>query len=257
MRTFVIGDIHGAHKALVQCLEKSGFDKEKDMLITLGDICDGWPDVFECVQELLTCRNRIDLMGNHDEWLINFLDTGVHSDPLGPWHQGGFGTALSYLRQIGKEQMITRRPFERGYITSLNPDDIPTSHREFFKHQHYYYIDESHRCFVHAGFVIEKTMSENKIWPYKFLWDRELWAKARCCEPPIILKTKDNFDEIFIGHTQVVGIDDYNPVYRGGVWNLDTGAGHNGKLTIMDVETKEFCQSDLVRSLYPYEAARR
>jgi len=41
-RTLVIGDIHGAYKALVQCLERSGFDKEKDTLITIGDVCDGW-----------------------------------------------------------------------------------------------------------------------------------------------------------------------------------------------------------------------
>jgi serine/threonine protein phosphatase 1 len=38
MRTLVMGDIHGAHKALVQCLEKSGFNMEHDRLIQLGDI---------------------------------------------------------------------------------------------------------------------------------------------------------------------------------------------------------------------------
>lgn len=30
MKTFVMGDIHGAYKALIQCIERSGFDKEKD-----------------------------------------------------------------------------------------------------------------------------------------------------------------------------------------------------------------------------------
>jgi len=28
-KTFVMGDIHGAHKALLQCLERSGFCNEK------------------------------------------------------------------------------------------------------------------------------------------------------------------------------------------------------------------------------------
>ena len=52
MRTFAIGDIHGAYKALVQCFERSGFDYENDRLIVLGDVCDGYPEVKQCIDEL-------------------------------------------------------------------------------------------------------------------------------------------------------------------------------------------------------------
>lgn len=40
------------------------------------------------------------------------------------------------------------------------------------------------------------------------------------------------------------------------VWNIDTGAGFKGKLTIMDADTKEFWQSDPVPELYPNEKGR-
>ena len=53
MRTLVCGDIHGAHRALLQCFEKSSFDYEKDKLICLGDVADGWSEVPECFDELL------------------------------------------------------------------------------------------------------------------------------------------------------------------------------------------------------------
>lgn len=43
---------------------------------------------------------------------------------------------------------------------------------------------------------------------------------------------------------------------RCNVWNLDTGSGFSGKLTIMDIDTKEFWQSDFVRELYPNENGR-
>jgi Calcineurin-like phosphoesterase. len=85
-KTFVVGDIHGAHKALVQVLERSGFDKENDLLITLGDIADGWSEVYEVVEELLTIKHRIDIIGNHDEWdlllwkLIGILLNGCKED---------------------------------------------------------------------------------------------------------------------------------------------------------------------------------
>ncbi|NJN40909.1 MAG: hypothetical protein HC811_00350 [Flammeovirgaceae bacterium] len=45
MRRFVLGDIHGAYRALRQCLERASFSYDEDLLIALGDVSDGWPDV--------------------------------------------------------------------------------------------------------------------------------------------------------------------------------------------------------------------
>jgi len=49
MKTFVIGDIHGAYKALIQCLKRSKFDYDRDRLICLGDVVDGYPETKECI----------------------------------------------------------------------------------------------------------------------------------------------------------------------------------------------------------------
>lgn len=53
MKTFIIGDIHGGNKALEQVLERSGFNREKDTLISLGDIADGWSETSECVEKTI------------------------------------------------------------------------------------------------------------------------------------------------------------------------------------------------------------
>jgi serine/threonine protein phosphatase 1 len=42
-KTFVIGDIHGGLKALVQVLERATVSKN-DTLIFLGDFVDGWSE---------------------------------------------------------------------------------------------------------------------------------------------------------------------------------------------------------------------
>ena len=47
-KTFVVGDIHGGYKSLMQVLGRAKFDYEKDTLICLGDVADGWPEVDEC-----------------------------------------------------------------------------------------------------------------------------------------------------------------------------------------------------------------
>jgi serine/threonine protein phosphatase 1 len=46
------------------------------------------------------------------------------------------------------------------------------------------------------------------------------------------------------------------PINKANVWNLDTGAAFTGALTIMDVNTKEFWQSDPLPSLYTDEKGR-
>jgi serine/threonine protein phosphatase 1 len=51
-RTLVIGDIHGAFKALQQIIEKAAV-KETDQLIFLGDFVDGWSQSFEVIQYLI------------------------------------------------------------------------------------------------------------------------------------------------------------------------------------------------------------
>jgi serine/threonine protein phosphatase 1 len=211
MRTLVMGDIHGAHKALRQCLKKAAFDKEKDVLIQLGDIADGYNDeVDECVSELLTIRNLIALKGNHDEWFNQFILTGYHPDA---WIQGGASTARSYLRRLGKEKMILRT--SNGYKTALNPGDIPEEHRLFFHRQRLYHIDEWNNCYVHGGF--DRGMPFKGQRPEVYYWDREETDK---------------------------------PMHAANIINLDPGAGASGRLTIMDVKSKKFWQSDPVHMLY-------
>lgn len=102
-RTFCCGDIHGAHKALVQCLERSGFDKENDTLIQLGDVVDGWSEMYECVEELLTIKNLISIKGNHDEVFRIWLERGVH---MFDWSQGGRAVITSYARHTDRKITI-------------------------------------------------------------------------------------------------------------------------------------------------------
>lgn len=246
-RIIVCGDIHGANKALLQCLERSNFDRENDILITIGDICDGWSEVYECVETLLTIKNRVDIRGNHDDWFNTYIKTGQH--PV-EWQQGGDSTRNSYLRAAGREYA------EAGWgtVAWLNRGDIPDSHKEFFKNQTGYYtmyLDGKMMCFVHGGFDRELPI-DSQFW-HNLMWNRELWEKAQSCKDDQKLAMADDFDKVFIGHTQVY----HNiknalalPLTCGGITNIDTGAGWNGKLTFMDVRTGMYWQSDWVRDLY-------
>lgn len=232
MKTFVMGDIHGAYKALVQCLERSEFDKENDTLIQLGDIVDGYSESFECVEELLTIKNLISIKGNHDQWFNQYLETGKH--PVN-WTHGGWSTRSSYSNR-----------------------EIPLSHKEFFAKQLLYYKDKQNNIFVHGGFNRLETLRENEFTPHVFYWDRDLWQEVLSAES--INKTiniVEPHNEIFLGHTNTMIWGKDTPMKAKTVWNLDTNAGWGDKLTIMNVETKEFFQSDKIIKLYPNDKGRR
>ena len=253
-RTFVMGDIHGAHKALVQCLERSGFNKEIDTLIQLGDIVDGWDEVYDCVKELLSIKNLVPIKGNHDNWFLQWLNTGVN--PV-QWEHGGYETLKSYCEKTKRYFFI-----HNGVKSDLNPFDIPESHIDLFRfRQLNYYKDNKNRLFIHGGFNRHLKLQDQQY--NVFYWDRDLWNSAMNWERMseyarnnYKFKTKENFSTIFLGHTSTIRWGTSKPIKAANIWNLDTGAGFKGKLTIMDVDTEEYWQSDNVYSLYNDQKGR-
>jgi len=239
MKTFVIGDIHGAYKALLQCLERSKFDYEKDTLICLGDVADGWSEVPECIDELMKIKNLIYILGNHDIWFRDWFETGAQ--PLIWTEQGGQATLDAYIK---------RRP------------DCWKEHEEFIKKGHYKYIDTENRIFVHGGFL-RGVEIDSQTWQ-TFVWDRSLAEKVPCGYDNPHFKIRE-FKEVFLGHTPVNSFPSFQtkyniplntPINAGNVWLLDTGGGWEGKVTIMDVDTHEYWQSDICADLYPNEHGR-
>ena len=228
-RLLVLGDIHGAHRALVQVLERANVDRERDRVVFIGDVADGWPETRQCIDELLTLKRLTFILGNHDEWLRRWMRTGW-MQPI--WlDQGGRATLESY-----------------GGMQSRAPGVVPTSHAELLegaKHWH----QEGDRIFVHAGWrtSLAHPMDED---PETLMWDRDMWARARLRAEGIEHRLTDFF-EVYIGHTTTEQYSPDAPVLACEIWNVDQGAGLSGRLTLMDVDTKEFWQSDRSADLYP------
>lgn len=241
MRTLVIGDIHGGLRALHQIMERAEVT-ERDTLIFLGDYVDGWsqsPQVLDYLIELKTTHNCVFIKGNHDELLLHWLKDGQKDNVL--WYKhGGEATVLAY------EKVDTT---------------IKEIHMEFLRSLQNYYLDDKNRLFVHAGFTNMNGV-QYEYYPEPFYWDRTLWETAlsldQSIKPNDLLYPKrlTLYDEIYIGHTPVTRIGKTEPVQRACVWNIDTGAAFKGPLTILDINTKEFWQSEPLNILYFDEKGR-
>lgn len=241
-RTLVIGDIHGYYIEMVQALKRAVFNPRRDLLICLGDVADGGSMTPEVVQYFIDLGDSaINIKGNHDFWTEEYLRIGIAKQN---WlEQGGFATKDAYERKVGQS------------------DFDMESHREFFKNQQLYYIDDQNRAFVHAGYTSKEGLGHEES-SHKYYWDRDLFKIAMSSagsQIPNILKAHN---EIFIGHTSTsnwkysrrflpprdckIGDPISTPMNIHNLWNLDTGGGWRGRITVMDVDNKEYWQSDFV-----------
>jgi len=134
-------------------------------------------------------------------------------------------------------------------------------HISFLEALHNYHIDAQNRLFVHAGFT-NQGGPKHEFYPDFVYWDRSLWEMA-CSLDPLLSKKSNRypkrlllFKEIYIGHTPTTKIGEKVPTGFANLWNIDTGAAFKGSLSVLDVSTKEFWQSDPVYTLYPQEKGR-
>jgi len=227
MRKFVIGDIHGLHEGLKQVFKESNFDTKKDKLIVLGDVCDGWPFVKQCFDDLLKIDNLIYVLGNHDQWALDWYTGEMGSEPEYLWtQQGGQATLDSYMNA-----------------------DMDNAHIDLLSKALPYYIEDND-LFVHGGMDETATLEEQGL--DTLLWDRSMFEKAVMVHPVNPDYKFQDWRTVFIGHTTIQNYStDMIPLRKCNVVNLDTGAGWSGKLTLMEINTGEFWQSDLAHQIYP------
>lgn len=238
--TFVIGDIHGALKALKQVIGKINPQKD-DCLIFLGDYVDGWSESAQVVDYLIELSQTYTctfIRGNHDTWCGQWLESNLQKED---WEEGeGASTIASYEKL---------------------PTESWELHREFYNNMVLYLIDEQNRLFIHAGFAsmhgpVKETYSSN------YSWDRTLWELALAADPtipqdhPFFPKRLKLFEEIYIGHTPTTNYGFITPMNKLNVWNIDTGAAFKGPISAVNVDTKEVFQSDPAYLLYPDESGR-
>src|SRR5664279_3096338 len=95
-RKIVIGDIHGALKALEQLIVRLNL-KRSDELIFMGDYVDGWSGSAQTIDYILKLKETnhcIFIKGNHDAWCEDWLK-GEEADEEWVRH-GGQETIDSY-----------------------------------------------------------------------------------------------------------------------------------------------------------------
>ena len=210
-KTFVIGDIHGCHRALVELLARISPDPDSDTVVFLGDYIDRGPDSKGVIAEVIGIRQRvrhvITLMGNHEEMFLRFLAGKEQGFFLS---MGGCETLASYG---------IKPPYDRAALAT-----IPADHLWFYANLLTCWEDER-AIYVHAGLQPGVHLSQQ---PREWL----LWARDN-----YLAQGYDFGKPVVSGHTPcLVPLHDSHKIV------IDTGAVYGGVLTCLVLPDLEFVQ---------------
>ncbi|MCV9878627.1 metallophosphoesterase [Brenneria izbisi] len=89
-KIFVVGDIHGCYQLLLDALNARKFDRQTDLLISVGDLIDRGPDSLACLA-LLDKPWFTAVCGNHEQMAREALNEGnrwLWARNGGSWYTG-------------------------------------------------------------------------------------------------------------------------------------------------------------------------
>ncbi|MFK5883991.1 MAG: fructose-bisphosphatase class III [Candidatus Izemoplasma sp.] len=168
-KIFIVSDIHGYFSALIDSLLKSGYnDQDKSHhLLVIGDLFDRGNDskeVYNYLSKLTKNNSATIIMGNHDKFLIDFLEGNFKKTTFNILHNGFGKTIESFLNL----KVIDQSKFEL-YKVEIN--------RKYPELYHWLldfklYIETPEYIFVHGGInPNQKDWRNSKL--RDFLWGRE------------------------------------------------------------------------------------
>ncbi|WP_414499524.1 metallophosphoesterase [Zymobacter sp. IVIA_12111.31 C1] len=200
---YVVGDIHGCLDMLNACLEKVGFNKEKDRLFSVGDLIDRGPNSKECLQLVYEPWFHA-VMGNHESMALGAL-------------KGNGPAADCWIGNGGLWALVDDDPTECRNLINDAAGSLPL----------FIEVETSKGA---AGIMHADPLSE---WKTDGLTDHErmqvIWGRSRIDRRDTSLV--EGIDIVIVGHTPTKCIE-----WLGNVRYLDLGGVFNGKMAVVPIE---------------------
>jgi len=211
--TYAIGDVHGRRDLLAAllCAIEADIGNRNAHIVFLGDIIDRGPESRQCLELVIKTLqdhpgSRL-ILGNHEEFLLAFLDAGEDREAAAQrWlPNGGTETLHSYgFADTGDIDSIARQ------LASNFPHHIAALRNANWM------VETDAHFFVHGGIDPHLSLSDQD--PGTTRWIRDKFLKF----PGALPKT------IVHGHTMT---DASLPELHGNRIAMDTGAVYSGHLT--------------------------
>ena len=218
---YAVGDIHGHLDLLVRLQYRIKEDMarrkaSRKVVIYLGDYVDRGPESRNLIDHLI--RNPLDgfesihLAGNHERWMVGFLNNPDGGRPWLRW--GGAETMHSY----GVPMPNTDDPASLAAASETLAKKLPASHRRFLENLPLCHTEGDY-FFTHAGVRPGVPLDEQSDEDLTWIREEFLYSKA-------------DFGKMIVhGHTPT-----HTPEEHRNRIAIDTGAYMSGILTAVALE---------------------
>lgn len=233
MKYFCVSDIHGHYDVLVRDLEANGWDPNNigHKLIVIGDMVDRGPqnkEVLEFLYDLYKDNKAIIIMGNHDVFLLDFLNGNFARTSFNFLHNGHdktieqlLGHKPDKLCKFEKDQteLLEKYPYLKDFLESLLP-----------------FYEVGKYIFVHGG--VNSTLSDWRIDTMKnFTWNSQadmptVPGKTVVCghKQNVSLRAPNNYKEYL--HYPDIFPDMFKTLYLKGSIHIDGSVVATKKLNV-------------------------
>ena len=212
-RDFVVGDVHGCFAALERGLGTLGFDQGRDRLFGVGDLVDRGPDSAAAI-DWLEDRFEAVALGNHDRAALEWFDKrrrGLRKDADEKW--------LTEIDPHDYEhwyQALRCMPLALTIETPCGPVGV-------------IHADPPHPAWARAMTLLERGKSrdiDTALLGYEGPAEETAQRRGQSVEGLYALVS---------GHRVVDAVQ-----RLGNRWNIDTGAGCGGQLSLLQVDGGRF-----------------
>lgn len=211
---YVVGDLHGCYRLLMQELEKIRFNFEQDLLICTGDLVDRGSENLECIS-LLDQPWFSSVRGNHEEMCIKGRDDvwiqDMHARNGGEWFY-----LLSTEKQDELSEILSKLPLV--IEIQLEDKNIGILHADIDIHDW-------------NQFKTNIAKGERKIPGLTSAYTNALWGRGRIRHHSKRYGTVKNIDEIYLGHTIVKRHTQIDNCHY-----IDIGSSYTQKLCIVKIK---------------------
>ncbi|WP_145488078.1 metallophosphoesterase [Yersinia aleksiciae] len=203
-RIFVVGDIHGCYKKLMDALDRVQFERSVDLLVSVGDLADRGPQNIECY-ELINANWFCAARGNHEQMAIDVLAGGEADSWMANGGRWFFSLDDSKKSQV--EQLIKQAEQLPLVI------EITTEHGKY--------------VIAHADYPSDEYVYGKAINQHLVVWNRKRLSAAMKGESEEITGA----DKFIFGHTPLV-----KPLLFKNQLYIDTGAVFGNRLTVIQIQ---------------------
>lgn len=211
---YIVGDLHGCYKLLIQELKNINFDFENDLIICTGDLIDRGTENLECIS-LLEESWFLSVRGNHEEMCIKVLFDHkireIHARNGGEWFY-----QLSTKQQLEIIELFKQLPLV--IEVKLKTKKIGIIHADIDIHEW-------------NAFKQDIAQGDYKISGVTSAYSNALWGRGRIRKHSVHYDIVENIDEVYIGHTIVKEHTQIDNCHY-----IDLGSSFTKKLCLVKVQ---------------------